>query len=620
MESAATHKEPAARGTSRRSWIIVALVLCALAALCFWQLPRETHPLEASEELIWELTPRMAQLSSSLKNLTLPDAQRSNLFCEQVSLLDLEPAALPTGESLSGGHVRLQPWPLQVVARQLARDTLHIWQPLLAQADFVEQAAFKLVDGQFRNEQRSDFSARTRFAATLQLLDGTRAQIRGRLALDWHRDAEGLWRICGWKTLALELATTAQPLFREALSEALPNAEARARARQSLHERHVVRSISHDPDWQPPHKAFSLSAWDRHPGVAVADINGDGHDDIYLMARWGKNQLFLAQGDGRFVERAAAWGLDIDSHTSCAVFADFDNDGDLDAVLGRTLAASLYLQQQDGVFRQSEDGPPLPGLISSVSAVDVDNDGLLDVYFSAYAASAVARFNRGAPKLDLDAHLSEGDLRQLKTLMQGSDAHIWRERPGPPNKLFLNQGGGTFAQADIPALQVFRNTFQSSWADFDNDGDSDVYLANDFAPNNLIENLGGGRFKDITASSNSADIGFGMGASWGDFDDDGHQDLYVSNMYSTAGTRLTGKLDGLDPRIPVLARGNSLLRNTGQGFEKLSGTSEGTLQVERAGWSWGSRFLDVDNDSYLDIYALSGFFSAPPEVALDGDI
>ena len=169
-------------------------------------------------------------------------------------------------------------------------------------------------------------------------------------------------------------------------------------------------------------------------------------------------------------------------------------------------------------------------------------------------------------------------------------------------------------------LRAFRHTYQSTWSDYDDDGDPDVYLANDFAPNVLLENDGTGQFSDVTARTGTADIGFGMGVSWGDFDRDGKQDLYVSNMYSKAGKRITSKVPGIDPVFAAMARGNSLFHNVGDKFHKVSGTEPGTVPVEVAGWSWGGQFCDFDNDGWLDIYALSGHYTAPQEVRAQVDL
>jgi hypothetical protein len=181
-------------------------------------------------------------------------------------------------------------------------------------------------------------------------------------------------------------------------------------------------------------------------------------------------------------------------------------------------------------------------------------------------------------------------------------------------------GNGRFTPVeDIGPLRGFKNTFQTTWSDFDGDGDPDAYVVNDFSPNQMILREGD-RFVDRTAQTGTADIGFGMGASWGDYDADGRLDLYVSNMYSKAGNRITSQLTNLSPQVSQMARGNSLFRQTRSGFDRVSGLEPPALLVERVGWSWGSQFVDVNNDGALDLYALSGFYSAPPEVAVPLDI
>ena len=110
-----------------------------------------------------------------------------------------------------------------------------------------------------------------------------------------------------------------------------------------------------------------------------------------------------------------------------------------------------------------------------------------------------------------------------------------------------------------------------------------------------------------------------MGATWGDYDRDQRQDLYVANMFSKAGSRVTQSLDYLDPRFGEAAQGNFLYRNLGEGFELVSGTGKDLLPVNQAGWAWGTHFFDADNDGFLDLFALAGFFTAPREVEKGGD-
>ena len=197
---------------------------------------------------------------------------------------------------------------------------------------------------------------------------------------------------------------------------------------------------------------------------------------------------------------------------------------------------------------------------------------------------------------------------------------LYTDAHGPPNRLFKNMGNGKFTLANVsPEFSVFRNTYQSTWADYDNDGDADVYIANDFSPNYLFRNDGNGVFLDVSEATGTTDIGFGMGAAWGDYNNDGRQDLYVTNMYSKAGLRITSQFAKLDKRYEKSAHGNSLFRNDGDTYKRVSGFDPPAMMVEKGGWGWGSQFMDVDNDGYLDIYALSGYYSAPKKFAIPID-
>ena len=116
-------------------------------------------------------------------------------------------------------------------------------------------------------------------------------------------------------------------------------------------------------------------------------------------------------------------------------------------------------------------------------------------------------------------------------------------------------------------------------------------------------------------------MGFGMGASWGDFDSDGQLDLYVSNMYSKAGMRIVNQLNGeVDPRIKVSARGNFLYRNDEGRFKQVAGLEESDQHVAKVGWSFGGQMADFNNDTSLDLYVPSGFFTAPEKYASTVDL
>ncbi|MCA9211690.1 MAG: VCBS repeat-containing protein, partial [Planctomycetales bacterium] len=148
---------------------------------------------------------------------------------------------------------------------------------------------------------------------------------------------------------------------------------------------------------------------------------------------------------------------------------------------------------------------------------------------------------------------------------------------------------------------------------YDNDGDQDLYVANDFGRNNLYRNEGG-RFVDVAAAAGVEDMSAGMSVSWGDYDRDGLIDLYVGNMFSSAGNRITYQRrfrddpsNELRAKFQRHARGNTLFRNLGDGsFEDVSVASN----VEMGRWSWGSNFVDFNNDGWDDLLVGNGMVTS----------
>ena len=429
------------------------------------------------------------------------------------------------------------------------------------------------------------------------------------------------WELVDWALEWEKVDGAEKALFQESL-ENVVEPELLGVLRRSIHEEKVVDHLLGRNSRFDSHP-IEYESFDRHPGLAIVDVDGNGWEDVYVVSRWGPNELLLNR-NGRFTEAAALWGIDFDSHSTSAIFADLDNDGDPDLVLGRSLRPSLILENVGGRF-EVRDVEGLPQLVSSIAVADVNSDGLLDVYWSTYAASMIERLR------DLGGDVAGNSIRTLRGFMEVAEADLladligadsfdfYLERPGPQNRLMINRGQWRFERSsEHENLGVYRNTYQASFSDIDLDGDPDLYLANDFSSNQLFENQEGQGFVDITEASGTSDFGFGMGVSWGDVDEDGLFDLYVSNMYSRAGRRMTRGVEGVDPRVEKAARGNSLFGNQNAVFERLSGLDEG-WKVEEAGWAWGGQFLDINNNGLLDLYVPNGYYSAPKEAAIDRD-
>ena len=550
----------------------------------------------------------------------MPDDKGRQLLAQSIAYSDIASKEPTGGRKLDQLEISHREWPLAEQEQRATPANLRLWDPLLSQVDYFHYAKFKLAQGRFRAADA--FDSDVKFSGLARLKSGQLSWIRSNLTLRWllepTEDNGEDWRIARWQTNSFTVLDAGSLLFREVLDQVISDPDKLQQARRSLHEELVARWLVNPEETELP-EHFDAPAMDRHPGIAVVDIDQDGLDDLYVMARWGKNILLRNRGDGTFEEQAADVGLDLDGYTAAAIFADFDNDGDQDAFLGRTLRPSSYLENIGGSFVDRSanlDADALPYLASSVSVVDYNQDGLLDVYVATYAVRLINRERRDlvSPGMILPDFVPQADARRLFQKIKNTKTLIPMTWPGPPNVLLRNEGQGRFVPADdAPNLRVFTNTYQATWSDYDGDGDQDVYLANDFAPNNLFRNDGGGAFVDVTQATGTADIGFGMGASWGDYDHDGRHDLYVSNMYSTAGRRIAQRFDDLHGDIPKMARGNTLFRNEVGRFRHVSSFKPPGLVVENSGWAWGGQFVDVDNDTFLDLISMAGYYTAPKE-------
>ncbi len=334
-----------------------------------------------------------------------------------------------------------------------------------------------------------------------------------------------------------------------------------------------------------------------HQGLSLGDFDGDGLDDLYVSQPAGlPNRLYRNNGDGTFSDATRRAGLDILDDTSMSLFGDVDSDGDQDLILvGPT--PLLFRNAGDGSFSlDGSAGFDLPeekaAMFTGAALADYDLDGDLDLYVCAY--------DFWQPGAQYDAPTPYYDAVN-----------------GPPNLLFQNDGQGRFEEvAALAGLQPTNNrfSFAAAWADYDSDGDPDLYVANDFGRNNLYRNNGDGTFVEAAGELGVEDLGAGMSAAWGDYDNDGDLDLYTANMWSSAGLRITTspQFDAVAPSAAVRgdfkrhAQGNSLFRNDGAlGFRDVS--DEAGVRTGR--WAWASDFVDLDGDGLLDLFVQNGYIT-----------
>jgi tetratricopeptide (TPR) repeat protein len=335
-----------------------------------------------------------------------------------------------------------------------------------------------------------------------------------------------------------------------------------------------------------------------HNGVSAGDIDGDGFDDLYVCQPAGlPNRLYRNRGDGTFEDITESSGLGLLDNTACALIADFNNDGRQDLLAVTATGPLLFLNDGGGKFRQVPNAFPFAnpprGTFTGAAAADYDRDGWLDVYFCLY------------------------------TYYQGSGQYnypvpYYAAENGPPNFLMRNNRDGTFTDVTTVSGLDRNNTrfsFCCGWGDFDGNGWPDLYVVNDFGRKNLYRNNGDGTFTDAAAQAGVEDTGAGMGVCWFDPGNSGAADLYVADMWTAAGERISAQPEfqrGAPPEVRALyhkhAMGNSLFNNLGNGKFRDETTFDGGGMGR---WAWSCDSWDFDHDGHADLYVANGMISGP---------
>ena len=334
-----------------------------------------------------------------------------------------------------------------------------------------------------------------------------------------------------------------------------------------------------------------------HNGVSIGDIDGDGFDDLYVCQPSGlPNRLYRNRGDGTFHDITEAAGVGVIENTACALFVDVDNDGRQDLIVVRATGPMLFLNQGGGKFRQKANAfqfaTPPQGTFTGAAVADYDRDGWLDIYFCLYVYyQGTDQYKYPSPYYDAEN--------------------------GPPNFMMRNNRDGTFRDVTTETGLNQNNTHYSfccGWADFNRDDWPDLYVVNDFGRKNLYRNNGDGTFTDVAPQAGVEDVGAGMSVCWLDDDNDGAHDLYVANMWTAAGERITMqnmfKKDAAAEARAYYhkhAMGNSLFRNGGAKFEDK--TVSAGVGIGR--WAWSSDAWDFDHDGFPDLYIANGMVTGP---------
>lgn len=447
-----------------------------------------------------------------------------------------------------------------------------------------------------------EFTARLRVVATGAATGAATATGAGADARAQH---EALWKsvwhpgAAGPELVSLELesfeavtlAGHARGLFRDVTRSVLGD---------ELYQAEVAPGLD---EWRATLPVTIFPGTLGHHGLAVGDADQDGLEDVYWCRPGGlPNKLLLHTRADRALDASAAGGVDLLDYSSSALFLDVDGDGDEDLVVAT--GSGLVFHANDGRARFTEVLRQERSLATSLAAADPDADGDLDLYVCSYVSPYEAS---GTPVPYHDAENGEANALLRNDWTNDGTEHGRWSLVDASAELGLGANNRRFSLA-------------AAWADYDDDGDPDLYVANDFGRNNLYRNEGG-RFRDVAAELGALDISAGMGVAWADVDDDGWLDLYVTNLHSPAGRRLTARADvrpgagsAVIQALRQHASGNSLLRNErGGAFRDISEASGTAL----GRWGWGAIFLDLDNDGALDLFAPNGFVTGEREQDLD---
>src|SRR6266850_201559 len=327
-------------------------------------------------------------------------------------------------------------------------------------------------------------------------------------------------------------------------------------------------------------------------GAAFLDYDRDGNLDLYVVNAWrlegkqvkerGSNALYRNRGDGTFEDVTEKAGVAGEGRWGAgATVADYDGDGWPDILLTNFGPNVLYRNRGDGTFNDvaARAGIEAPGWNTGAAFLDADGDGDLDLYIASYIDTTIAEVLQATRSLPWHG---------LELVAAGPFG-----MKGAPDHYFRSEGGERFVEATEEAGLTDRALaygFAVRAADFDGDGDPDIYVANDSDANYLYRNDGHGRFDEVGVWSGCAlDAGGAAQASMGvaaaDYDGDGIMDILTTNFSEDTCTLYRGLGGGLFDDVSLPA---------------------GIAAATFLPLSWGTAMADFDNDGDLDIVIANG--------------
>lgn len=333
---------------------------------------------------------------------------------------------------------------------------------------------------------------------------------------------------------------------------------------------------------------------DMGPGAAWGDFDNDGWPDLYLVNQpgpWGVkagvdapySHLYRNNRDGTFTDVTLKAGVaNHGGYGMGAAWGDYDNDGHLDLYVTNYGRSVLYHNNGNGTFTDVTDHAGVANHRWGMTPVwvDFDNDGYLDLYVTNYVNYDLRGVPTGATSQEYGTNVPF-------TLNPSSFDPV-------PNRLYHNNRDGTFTDVarKLGVANPDGRSLSAAFGDFNLDGWMDFYVGNDISSNRMYQNLGRGRFLDISASSWTEENRGTMGVALGDFDGDGDIDMFLTHW---------------------IGQGYALYENLWEeqqtkGKIHFSDAADmygcGEIAMGNAGWS--AFFFDFDNDGHLDLTSING--------------
>lgn len=357
---------------------------------------------------------------------------------------------------------------------------------------------------------------------------------------------------------------------------------------------------------------------DIGPGLAWGDFDNDGDDDLFLVSAGGalnlpQNQLqpcalFENLGDGTF--RRVAEFPEVRIHGTGASWADYDGDGFLDLVVSGYQSLLLFHNEAavDGgrKFVRDMSFPNPPGFWTGVSWGDYDNDRAPDLYVCGYIDYVVT---------DEDRHKFSTQVSSLVPFTLNPASF-----KAGTNLLFHNNGNGTFTEVAgrLGVQNPSGRSLGALWHDFDDDGWLDLYVANDVSDNAFFHNTGG-KFEDISHPALVSDYRSAMGLAVGDFDRDGDDDLFIGHwvaqenaLYENTWADFNYRSGAVDARRRTnqIRTEQSVVASVATNKYPLRfmdiADMKGLGQIALPYVGWGTEFVDLDGDGWLDLLVANG--------------